>query len=414
MSKQTRGLGYVFRPTYTDRRSRERKEGAVWWVQYYYQGKRYRESSGSTRRADAVKLLRRRLAEIGQGRLVGPDAERVTFENLKTLILDDYRVNARRSLERLGTALKHLGRFFESYKALHITTDRVNAYIRERQEEGAAPASIQKELAALKRAFNLAVEAGLLTARPHIPSVKVRNIRTGFFEEAEFRALLAELPEHLRPVMEFACLTGWRIPSEVLPLTWRQVDFEAGIVRLEPGTTKNDEGRTFPFDVYPQLEALLRRQREGTVALERVRTAIIPWLFHRNGERIRDFRGAWASACKRAATKRAGDKVMIVRPELLNRVPHDLRRTAVRNLERAGVPRSVAMKLTGHKTESVYRRYAIVAESDLREGVAKLAALHGREQSTQSPGRAFRSASAKVQPKSGQVAGRELVSGAHA
>ena len=78
---------------------------------------------------------------------------------------------------------------------------------------------------------------------------------------------------------------------------------------------------------------------------------------------IRDFRKVWKNACAAAGVP--------------GRIPHDLRRTAVRNLERAGVPRSVAMQLTGHKTESVYRRYAIVSESDLAEGTAKLAALHG-------------------------------------
>jgi len=108
---------------------------------------------------------------------------------------------------------------------------------------------------------------------------------------------------------------------------------------------------------------LLRDQRERTRALERERGDIIPYVFHRNGKPTGDLNGAW-----RAARKRAGlDEALF----------HDLRRTAVRNLERAGVPRSVAMKLTGHKTESVYRRYAIADRKALEEGVEKLARLHG-------------------------------------
>lgn len=121
----------------------------------------------------------------------------------------------------------------------------------------------------------------------------------------------------------------------------------------------------FPFAALPALGALLRRQRERTDSLERAQARIIPRVFHRGGAPIRDIRAAW-----KTATEAAG---------LGGRIPHDFRRTAVRNLERAGVPRSVAMKLTGHKTESVYRRYAIVSEADLSAGVAKLAALHEGE-----------------------------------
>jgi integrase len=111
------------------------------------------------------------------------------------------------------------------------------------------------------------------------------------------------------------------------------------------------------------LAALLRRQRERTTEVERETGQIISPVFHRRtGKPIKDFRDAWTQACKKAG--------------LPGKLVHDFRRTAVRNLERAGVPRSVAMKLTGHKTESVYRRYAIVSEADLSEGVRKLAALH--------------------------------------
>ena len=156
-----------------------------------------------------------------------------------------------------------------------------------------------------------------------------------------------------------------RIKSEVLPIQWTRVDFNAGTVRLDPGTTKNDEGRVFPSKAFPELAEVFQRQREYTSAVERQKGTIIPWVFHRNGTPIKDFRGAWGVACEGAG--------------VAGKIPHDFRRTAVRNLERAGVPRSVAMKLTGHKTESIYRRYAIVSEPDLSEGVAKLSALHQRE-----------------------------------
>ncbi len=275
--------------------------------------------------------------------------------------LDDYRINNRKSIERAEASVKHLREFFGMSHALDITADRVAFYIRRRQEASAKPATIKNELAALKRMFTLAVQARKVAQRPHIPSIEVRNTRTGFFEESEFRAVLASLPEDLRPVVEFAYLTGWR-KGEILPLQWRQVDFSAGVIRLEPGTTKNDEGRTFPFLVLPALELLLKRQREHTEACQRTMGQIIPWVSHRNGKPIKDFRNAWERACKEAG--------------LQGKVFHDFRRTAVRNLERAGVPRSAAMKLTGHKTETVYRRYAIVSESDLAEGVKKLAALH--------------------------------------
>src|SRR5262249_28210282 len=130
------------------------------------------------------------------------------------------------------------------------------------------------------------------------------------------------------------------------------------------GTTKNDEGRIFPFATFPQLADLLRGQRERTTAFERASGRIVPWVFHRGGKSVGSFRKAWVSACAAAGVP--------------GRLFHDLRRTAVRNLERAGVPRSVAMALTGHRTESVFRRYAIVAEGDLAVGVGRLAGLHGQ------------------------------------
>lgn len=360
-----------------------RLRGRIWWVRYRVNGKCYEESSGSADRRKAEKLLARREAELGLGQFQAPDVKRTTIADLAQMLRDDYRVNGRRSLRRAENSISHLLDYFGQARAVTITSDRIAAYIRERQEAEVAPATIRNELAALKRMFTLGVRAGKVTQRPHIPAIQVSNARTGFFEQADFAALIAELPDYLRPVVEFAYYTGWRIPSEVLRLTWAQVDFHAGVVRLEPRSTKNDEGRTFPFDALPELVALLQAQRETTTALERVTGRIIPHVFHHDGRPIHYFRRAWRSACRRAAIERTGKLARVVRPDLLERIPHDFRRTAVRNLVRAGVPERVAMQLTGHKTRSVFDRYNIVNERDLRDGVSRLATLH--EARTQTP-----------------------------
>ena len=190
------------------------------------------------------------------------------------------------------------------------------------------------------------------------------NARTGFFERSEFDAVLTHLPADLRIIFEVAYITGWRVKSEILTRQWAHVDFRSGWLRLEPGETKNDEGRQFPLT--SDLRAVLERQRERTLVAEKSTGTTIFSMFHRSGQPIKSFRRAWVTACKKAGVP--------------NRIPHDFRRTAVRNLERAGVPRSTAMKMVGHKTESIYRRYAIVDEAMLKEGALKLQTLHDTQQ----------------------------------
>jgi integrase len=220
---------------------------------------------------------------------------------------------------------------------------------------GAEAATINRELALLKRMFTLAVQAGKLHTKPHIPMLREDNTRRGFFEREQFEAVRAALSAALRPVVTFAYVTGWRIKSEILPLEWRQVDWVGRTVRLDPGTTKNGEGRTFPFTA--ALEAVLKDQLAEHERLKKA-NKLVPLVFHRNGDRIRDLRRAWESACTAAGCP--------------GRIPHDFRRTAVRNLERAGVSRSAAMTMVGHKTEAIYRRYAIVDAGVLREAAAKI------------------------------------------
>jgi hypothetical protein len=107
-----------------------------------------------------VRLLKQRIDEIGRGRLIGPDIEKTTFTDLASMLRNDYAANARRSAKRVEISLNHLTAYFGRSRAIDITKDRITAYIARRQEAGAVAATINRELAALKRAFSLAEEAG--------------------------------------------------------------------------------------------------------------------------------------------------------------------------------------------------------------------------------------------------------------
>ena len=358
-----RGTGLVYRRTYRDKKTRKLKYAKTWWVQYNYRGKMKRESSGSTLRSDALRLLKKRLAEMGQGQQPGVSAEKTTFEQMAEMLLNDYRANGRRSLNRAERSVKHLTQFFSMTLAADITTDRVLAYVAFRQDEGAANATINRELAALKRMFRLAQRSKKVHDLPYIPMMEEDNTRKGFFERDQFDAVLAQLPDDIKPVVEVAYMTGWRVDSEILTRQWQHVDLKGGWLRLEPGETKNKKGRMFPLT--SELRDVFERQRKRTSVIENASGNIIPWVFHRNGKLVKSFRHAWATACTRAGVP--------------GRLRHDFRRTAVRNLERAGVPRSDAMAMVGHLTESMYRRYAISDEASLRESAAKLSSFHKGE-----------------------------------
>src|SRR5438034_6395463 len=189
VSKRMRGMGSVFERRY---KRRDGSVGVRWWIQYSHRGKVYREPSGSGQRSKAVKLLQRRMGEMGQGKFIGRGAEQLSFDELAGMLEDDYRVNGRKSLERAKRSIAHLRGFFGNDRALEITPDRVTSYIRWRLDKSGRlvrPATIRLELAALGRMFTLAEHAGKIPHRPRFPSIEVRNTRTGFFEDTEFAAV---------------------------------------------------------------------------------------------------------------------------------------------------------------------------------------------------------------------------------
>jgi site-specific recombinase XerD len=271
--KRIRGAGLVYRPTYTDKGTGERKTASTWWVQYYVRGTRFRESSGSRNRTEAEKFLQRRLEAAAQGKPVGPKAGKATFEDLARILLDDYQANARRSLERVEDALGHLRGFFGGVVAVEITSDRIAGYISWRQDQRAASATINRELAALRRAFRLAQKTGMVAFRPEISTLHEERQPTGFFEADQYRAVLENLPEYLKPVIQTAYITGWRIKSEILSRQKQHLDLQSGFLRLEREETSGGEERKFPLT--PGMRELLVRQLEEVNELERKAGRII-------------------------------------------------------------------------------------------------------------------------------------------
>lgn len=342
--------------------------GKTWWIRYHWRGREFRDTSRSQREADAGRMLKEKYKAIARGRFVASE-DRVLLIDLLDTLKVDYENNGRRSIDTLAFRLAPLRKVFALDRAIDVTEERIARYTAARLAEKMTPATVNRELAALKRAFRLAVEQKRVSAAPTIKLLAEHNVREGFLEPADFDAVAVRLPEYLGDFARFAYLSGWR-KGELQTLEWSDVDRAHGRVTLRRSRSKNGEPRVLPLT--PGLAAIIERQwqarqiagRDGAVTLS-------PLVFHRAGHPVRDFRHAWATACDAAGV--AGTLF------------HDLRRSAVRNMEKAGVTPSVAMKITGHKTASVYRRYRIVDEDDMREALAKTEAANGQTERTVVP-----------------------------
>jgi integrase len=341
----------------------ELREQSVWWIKYQVNGRPVCVSSESERKVDAQRLLREREHLVDVGAPPATHAAKVTYDEAAVDLINDYIANKRRSLRTVrGRLDKHLTPYFHHRRLASITTADARAYTAERLTAGASNATINRELIHLKRMCTLAAQAGKLMVRPYIPLLKENNVRKGFFEPEQFASVRQHMPAHMRGIVEFAYITGWRTPSEILPLEWRQVDMDGGEVRLDPGTTKNGEGRAFP--VTRELRRILETQRGVAAQLHRRGTIVRHVFCFTDGEKAG--KGITESGFNKAFRKAR------LAAGCPGRIPHDFRRTAVRNLVRAGIAERVAMQMTGHKTRAVFERYNIVSSGDLREAAARL------------------------------------------
>jgi integrase len=372
-------MGAIFRPRYRGKDGVVR-ESAVWWIRFRQHGKTVRQSTETTSETKARDFLRKQEGKVALGLPVSPQGDRLTLDEAASMIRDDYAANGRRSADTsLEIRLAHLiAHFGGTARLSRLTTGAIERYKAARLAEEAAPATVNRELAALRRMATLARHQHGLVVPFEIAMLEERNARQGFFEPDALGTVCQYLRPELAALTRAAAITGWR-KSELRSRQWPHVDFTVGWLRLEPEETKNRDGRQFPL--VPELRLLLEAQRARVEAIQKKTKRIIPWVFCRDdGAPVGDFKKSWATACIKAGFFRVVPvgEPKEGEPQKTRKVPtkifHDTRRSAVRSLERAGVPRSAAMRMTGHRTEAVYRRYAIVDERMLREAGEKIAA----------------------------------------
>ena len=331
------------------------KRGRVFWLKYNdLNGQPIRESSRSDKKNVAQRLLYKRLGEIAEGRMPGVYFDRTTYDQLAEALVKDYRIN-KQDVQTVQKRRLHLDKAFNGLRAPQITTALIRRYVAGRLDSGAARATVNRELAALKRMFKLGTQQTppIVDKVPYIPMLKEKNIRKGYLEHDQFMALLAAMPGYLKGFAHFAYITGWR-KGEIANLTWSHIDRVNWIVRLDPGETKNEDGRT----VYANEN--LREVLKGQWKARRELKQPLPWVFtNRWGTgQSKHFYKAWKKALKDANL----DEGIHF---------HDLRRSAVRNMVRAGIPERVAMQLSGHLTRTVFDRYNIVSPGDLENAAIK-------------------------------------------
>lgn len=317
----------------------------AYWFRKMIDGRDRWVNTGCTRKADAQEFL---VNWLQRACATGETPEKVkplSFERMKELIIADYKNNGLRSLRRCKEGLAHLDTIFKDYSAAAITTNEVERYKAYRLDQGHATSTINRELGYLMRMFKIATQLGMTKLQPFIKKFTENNTRKEFFEHKEFQELMRHLPDYLLPLVHYAYLTGCRF-GELVSLNWKDVDFERKMIRIPDNISKNKEARSIPMFWEQMFEDL-----KGVAIAYGTFEPNKPVFLGRRQGRITNIQKSWANALKAAG--------------LENKIFHDFRRTAIRNMVRSGIPEVIAMAISGHKSRTVFDRYNIVSERDI-------------------------------------------------
>jgi integrase len=313
--------------------------GNLWWVYYSKKGKQQHESSGSRIKQDAVNLLRDRLAH--------PADKDVLVKDILDMLLQDYEDRGKKGVYKSRSHLGPVYRALGHLRVVDVTEDVIERYQGQRRKTH-SNGTINRECQMLGQALNkLAYRKRIISRLVYIRKLEEFNVRRDFFEPWEVEKVIAHLPDYLQDFVRFAAISGWR-KDEIATLTWDDVSFTSHVIRLHPMHNKTGDSKVLPF--VGGIPVILQRRQQ-----ERAETC--PYVFHRRGQFIRDFRKAWNKAIAQAGCS--------------GRVFHALRRSSIRDNIRAGVHERVAMAISGHKTRSVFDRYNISSERDIEDALQK-------------------------------------------
>ncbi len=347
--------------------------GRIWWCQFYLDGRQIRTSTKTHVRSEALAFLRKQMDSRDKGEVPVTDVKKLRYADLRQSLIDSYVALGNKSLKERadGTdtiaGLAALDEFCgfkqgpngdgkivvtdRGVTATQLTTDFARRFVKERRADGVGNAAINRSLAALRRMLKLAKREKKIHDVPFIEFLKEPSARKGFLELDKFNELICLLPTHLRPLVTFLYYDGVRI-GEALQVEWSQVNLDARTIRLEEEQTKTDEARTLPLP-----SVLVNMLNEVTPKSGRVFDGT-------------NLRKEWVTACAAAGVGTLTEvEGRPYDPLYSGLTLHDLRRSAVRNLVNAGVPERVAMKITGHKTRSVFDRYHIVSTEDVTDAM---------------------------------------------
>jgi len=342
-----------------------KQEGSKYfWYGFTFKGKRVQKSTKVTNQREAENIEKAAWTQLARGEVAiadKPEAERKTVGKLLDALVEDFKARKKDSVKNLNliaTVRSDLGdRWADT-----LTTAGIKEYVsslrkaprkkqKGRRSKSLADSTIKHRLQILASAFeieNFAREEAKLPLLlvPRFPKLTQDNARDGFLNRAPFDVLYSHLPADLKDFALFAYLTGWR-KSAIAKLEWS--DVRGGNIYLRGVYSKNKNPYYVP--ILGELVQLIERREQAAIKMG---SAIVQdsAVFHRDGERIDEFRKSWATACEKAGC----DGLLF----------HDLRRSAARQLIRSGTSKDVAKMVGGWKTDSMFSRYNVTGEEDLR------------------------------------------------